>query len=483
MPYGVTSAGFIKKSLATIKQELEAEYRSVFGNINVAPESRFGQIIGTQAKRESDMWDQMELTYLAQYPNSASGVSLDNAVQYNGISRLPATSTLVDILLKGTNGSVIPVGTRISNGSTIICDSNVETTLDFNNTIESSLKVNQVQTNRTYAIQIDGYSYTYYSGASPTEAAILYQLSVNINAIHFNNVYARYDAENVELVIYQNDKKTPFAILVNTQDFSYQYVGTLCTFHCIDTGSIEIAPNTQTTIITPVAGLQSVTNPLDGIVGRNIESDTALRARRKKVIRGQGNSTVEAIVTRLTQEVPGVSLVNCAENTSNITDEFNRPPKSIEALVVGGLNQDIANALWKYKPAGIEAYGNTSAFVVDSQGFSHLIRFSRPVSTYVWVRFDLELDETNLFPENGEYEIKNNVLAYCLETFGIGKEIQMQKMYNPLYKTSGIDYATIYLAQTSAPSGIPPVYSSSNLQLSSIDTPKFDISRIVVNIV
>ena len=48
--------------------------------------------------------------YGSQYPNSAFGVSLDNVVALNGITRLPALQTIVFASCFGNEGTLIPQG-------------------------------------------------------------------------------------------------------------------------------------------------------------------------------------------------------------------------------------------------------------------------------------------------------------------------------------------------------------------------------------
>lgn len=117
MTFGLTPLGFNKKRLADIKQDLENAFIAEFGDINIDPQSVFGQEIGTLAKDFADVWENLEDVYYSQYPNSAEGIALDNVVALNGITRLPAQRTRVTAIITGNEATLIPSGSlaRIPN--------------------------------------------------------------------------------------------------------------------------------------------------------------------------------------------------------------------------------------------------------------------------------------------------------------------------------------------------------------------------------
>lgn len=114
MSYGVTPQGFSRPTFQEIREALIERAREIYGPINTGPESAIGQQIAAQAERENSIWDALQATYLSQYPDSAAGRSLDGAVQLTGISRLPATRTLVQVELTGDPSTIIPSGSQLS---------------------------------------------------------------------------------------------------------------------------------------------------------------------------------------------------------------------------------------------------------------------------------------------------------------------------------------------------------------------------------
>lgn len=111
MAYGITDTGFIAKRLADIKAEIEAAFRSAFGvGINLDDLSPLGQMVGIVSERESLIWELAEDVYNSQYPDTASGASLDNVSSISNVTRLAATYSTVEGRVSGTNGTLVPIG-------------------------------------------------------------------------------------------------------------------------------------------------------------------------------------------------------------------------------------------------------------------------------------------------------------------------------------------------------------------------------------
>ena len=129
----------------------------------------------------------------------------------------------------------------------------------------------------------------------------------------------------------------------------------------IESGPILALAGTLTTIETPIDGWSTVTNANNGTPGRAVESDSELRIRRAQSLQVGGAGTVEAIRSRLLEQVDDVSAVTIIENRTDAVDIDGRPAHSFEAVVSGGIDQDIANMLWLVKPAGIETHGGVTS--------------------------------------------------------------------------------------------------------------------------
>lgn len=126
MTFGLTPQGFRIKRLPDIQGDLQNQLVAEFGEINLDPQSVFGQFIGVFSKIYADYWENEQDVYFSQYPNSAEGISLDNVVQLNGLTRLPASQTIVAASVFGTNATLIPANSqiRIPSSNTIFYNPN-----------------------------------------------------------------------------------------------------------------------------------------------------------------------------------------------------------------------------------------------------------------------------------------------------------------------------------------------------------------------
>jgi len=119
MTFGMTSTGFNRKRLADIKTDIETALKAVFGeNIDLEPQSVFGQFVGLMAEGFADQWESQENVYNSQYPDTASDNQLSNVVKLNGLTRLAATKATVTATLSGISGTLVPLGSEMSTSDT-----------------------------------------------------------------------------------------------------------------------------------------------------------------------------------------------------------------------------------------------------------------------------------------------------------------------------------------------------------------------------
>lgn len=124
-----------------------------------------------------------------------------------------------------------------------------------------------------------------------------------------------------------------------------------------------------------------------------------------------GGVNIDAIVAEVYESVEAVIAVTGEENDTDFESESGLPPHSFEVVAYGGLDEDIAKAIFKRKAAGVQTFGNTSVAVVSASGKTYDIHFSRPMPVKVWVQVtDLVTDSH--FPLDGVEQIKRNLVAF-----------------------------------------------------------------------
>lgn len=233
-----------------------------------------------------------------------------------------------------------------------------------------------------------------------------------------------------------------------------------------------------TVIATPKAGWNSVTNALDSVPGKDEETDTELRIRRVREL----NSKAGATYDRMRAQLSLVADVTDVEVIENSTNEWRNsvPPKSFEALVLGGLDQAIWDTIWKNKPQGVEPFGAEVGSADDVNGNPHEVAFSRPAEVEMYVSVVVRrgrgyvgdeavkeaiVDAGRMFgigslvifnilrcaplhagglesPLNGVIDVKGFKIGKSLSTLEYGDNIQMGNREKPVFDTSRVNLRT-----------------------------------------
>lgn len=476
----VTATGFIKKTLVEIKSELEASFQEIFGpEIDLDPRGPAGQLIGLMAKREADLWDGAEEIYTSRNPNQATGTSLDGIVAENGIERLDPTASVVEDVLLYTEALTLPVpaGSKVRpDGSDLTFSLGDDVLVDDSHLRDCYMTPDSATPGTSYGLTLDGQAVTYTAIGGDTEEDILNELKTQIDSLDWDGDCFVTEIESTwTMRLYQ---PTSDFIVAGLTNITINLKAGAGTFVCDETGPNYVAENTLIIIVTPVLDWDSVNNPSSGIQGTDIETDEALRIRRRVAI-NTGLATEEAIRSKLLNDVDGVISVSIASNRSDVTDGEGRPPHSFEAVVSGGTSQAVADKIWETMPAGIASFGNTSETVVDSQGNTQTVYFSRPDSVYIWVRVSRDYDTEEDYPADGDDQIKQNILDYAQTYIGVGKDVIRQRLSIPIYEVPGIGDIVIEIAATATPGGSPS-YSENNIVISAREIADFAISRMTV---
>lgn len=387
--YGISSTGFKRKRLNLLLEELNSEVKAIFGeNFNVSPESPDGQINGVVSESNANLWEIAEEAYNAFNPKAASGATLSNLVQLNGITRLPATKTRAELNLTGDPGTVIPEGSLVS-------------TSDTGDQLATDTEVS-----------LDG-------------------------------------AGNA----------TVFAT-------------------ALEFGPITMLAGTITVIDTPVTGWDTVNNPDDANPGTNEESDPELRARRQRSVARDAQAIIDGIRSAV-EDIENVTQALVLENDTDSVDANGLPAHSFQVIVSGGDNIEIADTIWLKKPAGIQAFGDITEQIIDSQGISHDISFSRPDPIDIYV--EVTLTTYPEYPANGDDLIKQAIVDYANgdlvdnRSFGLGDDVIYTRLYTPINSVQGHEIDDLQISVTSPASG------TDNISIGPTEIANFLVDNIVVN--
>lgn len=339
MSFGVTPAGFVRKTLEDILSEIESDERvKIDAGLDVQPETPIGQLNGIFAAKLAEVWEQMEAINANQYPDSASDFGLVGVASLTGT--FPAAATKGTVVLKLTLGAAVTVPAG------------------------SVAAVFGDPTNRWV-----------------TTVAVTSVLAGVFTV-----------AAEAELA-----------------------------------GNISAAAATITLIVTPVAGWTLVTNDADAIEGTEIDTDAQLRIRREQELSLAGSTTINAIRADLLQ-VEDVTSVTVFHNPTDFTDANGLPPHTVEALVLGGTNQAVADALFDTVAGGIDTFGGFEVTVIATQGTSHLLRFSRPTAIDILVEIDLDISTD--YPATGDAAVADAIKLY-VDGLPVGNDVFLSQINGP----------------------------------------------------
>jgi uncharacterized phage protein gp47/JayE len=107
----VVPSGITAPSYADILSSLKASFKSIYGSDSyLEADSQDGQLLAVFAKAINDCNQMAIAVYQSFSPVMAQGVGLSSVVKINGITRLPATKSTVNVTLTGIVGTVINAG-------------------------------------------------------------------------------------------------------------------------------------------------------------------------------------------------------------------------------------------------------------------------------------------------------------------------------------------------------------------------------------
>lgn len=471
--YGLTEQGFNIKRMPEIISDIEKDEKTKFGSdINLKSDSVFSQLNGVFSKPAIDIWEILEEVYNQQHPSEASHIHLDYLCELNAITRLPAISSQVTIGLRGDINTLIPQNSQIidTNGNRYYARSNY--ILSNVDQLMIYITVATVENETEYTIQFDEVTYSYTSSNSANENEIINGLIDKIN----DDISKFIDVLNLDDKIIKCQGSTGGIFYTSVSANLYFWMPT--TFLSIIKDSIYSPIYSINEIINPIAGLEEINNFEEGILGRVTESDTDLRLRRKSSLQNVGGGNLNAIVSRIQNDVEGVTSVKGYENRESIVVD-GLPPHSISIFIEGGTALDIGYKLWEVKGGGIQTYGNTYYDITDSNSDLQRMFFSRPILFYVWIKVEYTKYDEELFPVNGEDTMQNTILEYG-NTFTVGLDIIPQRFSAPLFiNIAGIETITVKIF-ASLNSGDTPSYVTTSISVNYDRIAVFDLSRITI---
>lgn len=438
--YGVTPEGFVVKPLQATKGEIEDEMRgSISQAINLTEDSVEGIFVGIICTKLTELWEALHAVYRADDPDQSTGDALDAVSSLSGTLRREATKSSI-LALCTTDGTV---------------------------TIQAGKVVSVEGTGARFQLVVDATSTAAAAWAATTAYAVGNLVAADGNVYYCTGAGTSGPTGPTGTETAIVDGSVTWRCV--GEGDSYVYV----IAQAEETGPTTANAWTATKIETPVTGWKGVANPLDADMGRDVELDSSLRERREDELQADGSSSVSALRANILR-VDAVKECVVFENITSSVDAEGLPAHTFEPIVLGGDNDDIAQAIWDKRAGGCPAHGSTSGTATDVEGNIHTELFSRPIEVPIYITVVGTID-SKLYPTDGDTKLKEALAAFGDNNKGIGADVIYAYLYSIIFTIQGItDVTSLAIGTTASPTG------EANIPIDSRSISQWDTSYIQV---
>lgn len=476
--YGVTEQGFVLKRMDTILEEVHADLTAGYGvDTRLLRPSFLDTLVTTFCGQIADLWETAQDSYYAKYPTTAGGVNLDNAVQYGGIRRKAAQKTCYPLHCTGRDGTYVREGVIVAtdtNPQIRLYSSEFEITRAACNA--AIIKVAAAHTG-VYTIAINGVQCSYSSATGMVE-----DILAGLKGAVADGVGDAYELQVEESTLILRDTiKTRNNVLVLSENLTTDKVTTIANFYTEDYGKIILPYGIITKMINNISGFDAVDNRLEPVYGRLQETDIELRQSYIAKSALRSNTMVDSIISELLNNVANIESASGYENDTDVTDARGLPPHSVEIIVEGGDEQEIASAILMRKAGGIWTHGSVKVSVPTAYGDAVDIRFNRPERIYAWLKVQLRGDATRLPMNYADLTIAS--IVEDGSQMVAGTNLLTQLLQDGIYGTvAGITRIDILTAYSTDKMYVPEAadYEDRNIMVSTRQKVSIDETRIEV---
>jgi hypothetical protein len=214
-------------------------------------------------------------------------------------------------------------------------------------------------------------------------------------------------------------------------------------FACNIPGPIVCPAGTLNTIFQTIPGWDTIDNLADGVVGNDTESTSAFAERMAQSVGVNSIGSLPSVLGAVLS-VAGVLDAFVTENdskTSATIGGVTLVANSLYVAVVGGVQLDVATAIWSKKAPGCAYNGNTTVVVQDSRsGYtapfpSYNVTYETPAA--LPILFAVNLANNPQVPSNATALIQAAIIAAFAGADGgprarIGSTIFASRFYAPI---------------------------------------------------
>ena len=477
--YGVTPKGFILCRFDAIYSGLAERVKEYAGiDITANPKSVLNlTVFYPFCDIVAQLHEENLEVYNSLHPSSAEGTALDDCCQFGNIKREAAAKTVYQISCNVVDGNTVKKGTIIAadtNPRHDLC-CNVDTVVSREAFNELYIKPVVVTEGQIYEVIIDDVKYTYTAKTSELSE----MLSGLADMIKDESLTVEVAGDFLKIAV-PDPSGTRRAELSN--NLTTDSVTGLVQFSTSEYGSIIMPDRTITTIVSNLStGFNWCENRLAPLAGRLEEEDWEYRQSYIERLYAHSSSMANSIRSYLLDNVSGVTSVIVYENDGDETDSQGRYPHSVEVIVEGGVDEDIAYGILSSKAGGINTNGEVEVVCTGINDEPITIRFNRPTNVYAWLKVQLVGEKANI--PRDYVSLVREILMDAYGDIRPGTSIVLQEKIGEIYsRVAGVEYVYISQYSTEEPSKIPSPedYKQTNINARSRDRILVSEDRIEV---
>lgn len=395
--FGLLASGFAGKPQATVRDEMTTAIQALRGpSFDCSDGSLWGQWLGIFSEREAALWDLGQAIDSSQDPDKATDAAQDDVCTLTGTFRAGARASQVTMTLTGVPTTVVPQGTTFANLST---GHTWTTTAPVTIVVLTPWTTGLVVPT---AGRVTNAGRTYYAITGGTTAAVGTGPS--------SAVVGAPIVDNTVTWVYMGDGTGAVDVITISTELD-----------AIVGNAYDITDKR-----TPVGGLQGAVNLFNAVLGAAQQSNESLRVTRENELGAQGTGPVDAIRAAVLK-VSGVTSCTVLQNLTDVTDGNGQQPHSVQVVVEGGDDAAIATVIRGQVTAATPTVGTTTVNVVDSQGTTQPVKFTRvtPRPIFVDVTYTYNPAPTNRggYPTISGAGLAKDAIANFGNTLGVGRDV------------------------------------------------------------
>ncbi|MCP4967376.1 MAG: hypothetical protein GY926_19360 [bacterium] len=424
-PWGISDAGFYRPRADEVREFAVDTWKSVFGaGRNTESDTIDGHFIDFASEFAAKLWEGLEATYGSAYTATAGGVQLRELGNDMIGPAKGALATTVSLVFYGTDTTAVPIATSATESV-----SNEPFSTDAAATVGAGdttfvAEMTTPADSTIMRVTINGTDFDHTTSGAETPTFIAASLADEVNAgaepataVAIGGLLAldEDDGGSMTVAVFDDDTGTRITLSDAAR------VATTAT----NTGPTTIVEGSTWELSNPISGVDGVLNTADGLTGQNDETDPEYRTRiRSSVVFGDATAAVLAL--------DGVTFARTYENDTDAVDGEGRPAHSIEAVVLGGDDDEIAQAIWDSRRQGIQTFGSESGTATDSAGASHTMYFNRVTQTTVYV--DAIVTQGEDWPAAGSPLVDiETAIVDAVNALTVGQDVSPARLVNAIY--------------------------------------------------